>query len=62
MVATVARVIFAEVDLGMKGLPMMDMISFTPALRMMSLATLGVAKVVRVPVTGVVLGMKVQTA
>ena len=57
-----ARVILAEVDLEMTGLPLMDMISFTPALRMMSLATLGVAKVVRVPVTGVVLGMKVQTA
>ena len=57
-----ARVIFAEVDLGMKGLPMMDMISFTPALRMTWLATSVVAKVARVPVAGVVLGMKVQTA
>ena len=47
---------------GMTDLPMMDMISFTPALRMMSLATLVVAKVARVPVTGVVLGMRVHTA
>ena len=57
-----ARVILAAVDLGMTGLPLMDTISFTPALRMMSLATLVVAKVARVPVAGVVLGMRVQLA
>ena len=56
------RVILAAGVLGMTGLPMMDMISFTLALRMMSLATLVVAKVARVQVTGVVLGMRVQTA
>ena len=40
----------------------MDMISFTPALRMTSLATSVVAKVARVTVAGVVPGMRVQTA
>ena len=57
-----ATVIFAEVDLGIKGLPMLDMISFTPALRMTSPATSVVAKVARVTVAGVVPGMRVQTA
>ena len=56
-----ARVIFAQVDLGMKGLPTMDMISSTQALRMTSLATSVMAKVARVTVAGVVLGMRVQT-
>ena len=62
VVATVARVILAEVDLGMPGLPMMDMTPFKPALRMMSFATLVVAKVARTPVAGMVMGMRVQTA
>ena len=54
--------IFAAVDLGMKGLTMVDMISFTSALRMTSFAASEVATVARVPVAGVVLGMRVQTA
>ena len=62
VVATVARVILAEVDLGMTGLPMMDMTPFKPALRMMSFATLVVAKVARTPVAGMVMGLRVQTA
>ena len=37
----------------------MDMISFTPALRMTSLETSVVAQVARVPVGGVVLGLRV---
>ena len=61
VVATVARVILAEVDLGMTGLPMMDMTPFKPALRMMSFATLVVAKVARTPVAGMVMGMRVQS-
>ena len=54
--------IFAAVDLGMKGLTMVDMISYTPALRMPSFATSVVAQVAPVTVAGVVLGMRVQTA
>ena len=60
--ATVAWVISAAVDLGMKGLPMMGMISFTPTLRLTSFATSMVAKAARMPGAGVVLGMTVQTA
>ena len=62
VVATVAWGISAAVDLGMKGLPMMGMISFTPTLRLTSFATSMVAKAARMPGAGVVLGMPVQTA
>ena len=41
---------------------MVDMTSFTPAPRMTSFATSVVAKVARVIVAGVVLGIRVQTA
>ena len=40
----------------------MGMISFTPTLRLPSLATSMVAKVARVTIAGVVLGMRVQKA
>ena len=55
-------VIFAAVDLGMKGLPMVDMLCFTPALRMTSFETPAVAQGARVILAGVVLGIRVQTA
>ena len=54
--------IFAAVDLGMKGLTIVDMISFTPALRMTSFATSVVAKVARVTLADVLLGMRVRMA
>ena len=53
--------ISAEVDVGMKGLPMVDMLSFTLALRMTLFATSEVATVDRVTVAGVGLRMRVQT-
>ena len=61
VVATVAWGISAAVDLGMKGLPIMGMISFQPTLRLTSFATSMVAKAARMPGAGVVLGMPVQT-
>ena len=58
MKTRLVRVIFAEVDLGMQGLPMVDMISLTPALWMTSFATSVVAKVAQVTVAGVVKNVK----
>ena len=64
VVAMVAQVMFANVDLGMGGLPMVGMVSFTPPIWLTSVPTSLVVKVARAPVVGVVetLVVVVETA